>query len=162
QSMAQNFEFVRQAATRLVAYLRPLDRVIVAPFAKDLETITGPTNDRDTIVGAIGAARAVGGTAIFDSLKQIADRIAPDPGSHAIILITDGYDEHSRATFDEAVEAVTRARATVYVVGIGGVAGISLRGERQLRELTVKTGGRLFMPPRVQELAAVYDQLAAD
>jgi len=162
QSMAQNFEFVRQAASRLVSYLRPLDRVIVAPFAKQLETLTGPTNDRETIVGAIGAARAAGGTAIFDSLKEISDRIAPDPGSHAIILITDGYDEHSSATFDEAVEAVTRARATVYVVGIGGVAGISLRGERQLRALTAKTGGRLFMPPRVQELAEVYDQLAAD
>jgi Ca-activated chloride channel family protein len=162
QSMSQNFEFVRQAASRLVAYLRPLDRVIVAPFAKELETLTGPTNDRETIVGAIGAARAAGGTAIFDSLRQIADRIAPDTGSHAIILITDGYDEHSQATFDEAVQAVSRARATVYVVGIGGIAGISLRGEQLLRELTARTGGRLFMPPRVQELAAVYDQLAAD
>jgi VWFA-related protein len=162
QSMAQNFDFVRQAASRLVTYMRPIDRVIVAPFAKELETITGPTNDRDTIVGAIGAARASGGTAIFDCLQRIADRIAPDSGHHAIILITDGYDEHSHASFDEAVEAVTRAHATVYIVGIGGVAGISLRGERQLRELAARTGGRLFMPPRVQELTAVYDQLATD
>jgi Ca-activated chloride channel family protein len=162
QSMAQNFDFVRQTASRLVTYMRPIDRVIVAPFAKDLETITGPTNDRDTIVGAIGAARAAGGTAIFDSLQKISDRIAPDTGHHAIILITDGYDEHSHTSFDDAVEAVTRAHATVYIVGIGGIAGISLRGERQLRELAARTGGRLFMPPRVQELTAVYDQLAAD
>src|SRR5207245_2012685 len=80
QSMALNFEFVRQAAARLVAYLRPNDRVVVAPFSRALEPLTGPTADRDTIVGAIGAARASGGTAIFDSLQQVADRIAPEPG----------------------------------------------------------------------------------
>src|SRR5206468_6510956 len=32
QSMSRNFEFVRQAAARLVKYMRPVDRVIVAPF----------------------------------------------------------------------------------------------------------------------------------
>jgi Ca-activated chloride channel family protein len=162
QSMSQRFDVVRQAAARLVGYLRPLDRVIVAPFSRDLASLTGPTNDRDTIMGAIGATHAAGGTAIFDNLAQIAERIAPMEGRHAIILITDGYDEHSHATFDDAVQAVKKAQATVYVVGIGGVAGISLRGERQLKQLAAETGGRLFMPPRIQDLASVYDQLAGD
>jgi hypothetical protein len=38
-----------------------------------------------------------------------------------IILITDGYDENSQSKFDDAVDAVKRARATVYSVGIGGI-----------------------------------------
>ena len=79
QSMSSSFGFVRQAAAGLVRYLRPIDFVIVAPFSQALETLTGPTNDRDTIVGAIGAAHAAGGTAIFDSLLAVADRIAPAP-----------------------------------------------------------------------------------
>src|SRR5262249_49616596 len=162
QSMSRNFPFVQQAAARLVSYLRPKDSVIVAPFSRQLETITGPTADRDTITGAIGAAHAVGGTAIFDSLIEIADRVAPATGRHAIILITDGYDEHSKASFDDAVKAVQKADATVYIVAIGGVAGISLKGERQLRQLAEQTGGRLFLPAKLAELAPVYDQLAAD
>jgi VWFA-related protein len=160
-SMERNFDFVRQAARRLLAYLKPKDSAIVAPFAKQLGAITGPTNDRETIISAIGATRAVGGTAIFDSLKQIADRIAPEPGRHAIILITDGYDENSQDTFDDAVEAVKRARATVYAVGIGGIAGISSKGQTQLKQLAIQTGGRVFIP-RIEELGQVYDQLAAD
>ena len=45
-------------------------------------------------------------------------------------LISDGYDQHSRASFEDALAAVKSAGITVYVVGIGGVAGISLKGER--------------------------------
>jgi len=161
QSMAHNFAFVREAAGRLLKYLKPRDTAIVAPFSKELGAITGPTNDRETILSAIGAAHAAGGTAIFDSLKQIADRIAPEPGRHAIILITDGYDENSKDTFEDAVESVKRARATVYAVGVGGIAGLSSRGDLQLRRLAAETGGRVFIP-RLEELGQVYDQLAAD
>jgi Ca-activated chloride channel family protein len=160
-SMAHNFDFVRQAAGRLLKYLKPHDTAIVAPFTKTLGAITGPTNDRETILGAIGTTQAGGGTAIFDSLKQVADRIAPEPGRHAIILITDGYDENSQDTFDDAVEAVKRARATVYAVGIGGIAGLSSKGELQIKKLAAETGGRVFIP-RIDELGQVYDQLAAD
>ena len=44
------------------------------------------------------------------------------------------------------------AGATVYVVGIGGVAGISIKGERLLRQLAVETGGRFFFPSRDEQL----------
>ena len=79
-----------------------------------------------------------------------------------MILISDGYDEHSHASFEEALAAVKGAGITIYVVGIGGVAGISLKGERELKRLANETGGRVFFPPRGEELASVYDQLAAD
>ena len=39
---------------------------------------------------------------------------------------------------------VQQTGATVYVVGIGGVAGISLKGERFLKQLANDTGGRAF------------------
>jgi VWFA-related protein len=52
--------------------------------------------------------------------------------------------------------------ATVYVVGIGGVAGISLQGERLLRQLAVETGGRFFFPSRDEQLAEVHDVLTQD
>src|SRR5262249_39478825 len=51
---------------------------------------------------------------------------------------------------------------TVYVVGIGGVAGIFLKGERELKRLATETGGRYYFPPPPQELASGHDQLAAD
>ena len=54
------------------------------------------------------------------------------------------------------------AGATVYVVGIGGVAGISIKGERLLRQLAVESGGRFFFPSRDEQLAEVHDTLTDD
>ena len=83
-------------------------------------------------------------------------------GRRAIVLITDGYDERSKAQYEDALEAVRAAGATVYVVGIGGVAGISIKGERLLRHLAVETGGRFFFPSRDEQLTDVHDTLTDD
>ena len=162
QSMSRRFDFVREAASRLTAFLRPRDSVIVAPFAKHLAALTGPTGDRRTIVDAIQHIEPTGGTAILDALIELSARLPRAEDRRSVILISDGYDEHSHASFEEALAAVKSAGITIYVVGIGGVAGISLKGERELKRLATETGGRVYFPPRAEELAGVYDQLAAD
>ena len=162
QSMHARMEFVRTAAGRLADFLRPKDRIIVAPFAKSVGAITGPTGDRETIGGAVQAISSKGGTAISDSLIE-ASRLVPDTDRrHVIVLITDGYDEHSQAKAEDALVAVQSAHAAVYVIGVGGVAGISLKGERALRQIARETGGRAFFPSREQELPAVHEHVAED
>jgi Ca-activated chloride channel family protein len=162
QSMSRRFDFVKDAASRLLTFLRPQDKVVVAPFSKQLAAVTGPTSDQRTIVDAIRHIEPTGGTAILDTLIELSQRLPRAEDRRSVILISDGYDEHSRATFDTALAAVKNAGLTIYVVGIGGVAGISLRGERELRRLAADTGGQVFFPPRPEELAEVYDRLAAD
>ncbi len=162
QSMARRFDIVRRAAGRLVPYLRPDDRVLVAPFSQTLGPLTGPTDDWDTIGDAITAITPHGGTAILESLANVAEHLDGLAGRHVVVLVTDGYDEHSNVTFDTALAAVKRTRATVYVIGIGGVAGISLRGKDLLRRLAVETGGRAFFPARATQLPDVHELVAAD
>jgi Ca-activated chloride channel family protein len=162
QSMARRIDFVRETARRLVGFMRGRDRMMVVPFSKTLEPITGPTNDRATIVDAIGAINSSGGTAILDCLTALAGRMDHVEGRRAIVLITDGYDEHSGTAFDDALKAVKAVQATVYVVAIGGVAGVSLKGERFLRALAKDTGGRAFLPSREEELESVHTVLSSD
>ena len=162
QSMNRRMDFVREAAATLAKTLRPQDRIIVAPFSKTLGPVTGPTDDQLTITQAIGTIRSKGGTAILDCLEQGAALVEGLEGRRAIVLITDGYDEHSTRTFADALESVQRAGASVYVVGIGGVAGISIKGERLLRQLADSTGGRAFFPAREIELEPVHARVAAD
>ena len=162
QSMHARMEFVRRAAGRLADFLRPNDRIIVAPFAKSLGPITGPTGDRDTIAGAVQAISSSGGTAIFDGLIEASRLVPGNDRRHVIVLITDGYDENSQAKVEDALVAVKSARAAVYVIGVGGIAGISLKGERVLRQIAQETGGRVFFPSREQELPAVHEQVAED
>jgi Ca-activated chloride channel homolog len=162
QSMARRIDFVRDAAATLAGYLRPQDRIIVAPFAKSLGAITGPTDDRATVAGAIHAIESKGGTAILDCLAETATFVTNVGGRHAIVLITDGYDEHSKQDQETVMRAVQQSGASVYVVGIGGVAGISLKGERFLRQIAAATGGRAFFPSREIELQPVQELVASD
>ncbi|HWF86417.1 MAG TPA: VWA domain-containing protein [Vicinamibacterales bacterium] len=162
QSMSRTMDFVRLAAERLAGALRKRDTVIVAPFNVHIGTITGPTNDAPTIAQAIGAMHAAGGTAFLDSLRESTHLLEGMDGRRAIILITDGYDENSKSTIADVIREAEAANVTIYIVGIGGVAGISLRGEDALRRVANETGGRIFFPPREPDLVAIADSVATD
>jgi Ca-activated chloride channel family protein len=161
-SMARRIDFVRDAAGRLPSHLRANDSVIVIPFARTLGTVTGPTQDRETIASAIQALNMGGGTAILESLTTVTKQLSVGDGRNIVVLITDGYDEDSDIPFNRAIEQIKSAKSTVYVIGIGGVAGISLKGEDLLRKLAVETGGRAFFPSRDTQLADVHKLIAED
>jgi VWFA-related protein len=162
QSMSRRIDMVRATARRLASRLRSGDMVVVAPFRRGLEAVTGPTNDHGTIAEAIAGIRAKGGTAILDSLAALPDYFARAEGRQVVILVTDGYDEHSTTSQEGALRALQRIQATVYVVGIGGVAGISLKGELLLRKIAAQMGGKAFFPTRETELPDVHELIAAD
>jgi VWFA-related protein len=162
QSMATQVAAVRRAASRLLAPLRPEDAVIVAPFARGVLSVTGPTLDRQTALDAIAAIRPSGGTAILDALREVAGTLQHAEGRRAVVLITDGYDEHSELDVESALEALRERGITLYVIGVGGVAGISLKGEALLTRLATTTGGRAWFPRDERRLAEAYEALAGE
>lgn len=162
QSMGYSVDFVRSAARRLSTYLRKQDHVIVAPFTTGLLPLTGPTNDAATMVQAIGNVQTAGGTAILDAVTQLAQRMNGAEGRRTMILVTDGYDENSTGTIDDTLEALHKSDITLYVVGIGGVAGVSIKGQEVLKRLAQETGGRTFFPWRLEDLVEIYDSVAVD
>lgn len=162
QSMARRMDYVRKVAERLAAGLRPKDRAIVAPFNSHVGTITGPTADMETLTQAIGSMRAGGGTALLDALLEATRLLGTATGRRAIVLITDGYDENSTAKPEDVLRAVQESQVTVYALAIGGVAGISMRGETTLRGLARQSGGRVFFPARDAEIVSASETIATD
>lgn len=162
QSMALRADAVRAAARRLLDPLNKDDKVLVAPFSRAITSVTGPTTDRQTVLDAIAAIRPSGGTAILDSLQEAARIISPEHERRAVILITDGYDEHSTSAFMDTIQALRKSSVTVYVIGVGGVAGISLKGEKVLSQLAEMTGGRAWFPRDDRRIAEAYETAAAD
>lgn len=161
-SMSRRIDYVRRATERITASLREKDRAIVAPFNAHVGSITGPTNDTATLRQAINAMNASGGTALLDGLVEATRLLSSSAGRRAIVLITDGYDENSSATLDDALRAVQESQVTVYALAVGGVAGISMKGEMTLRALAEQSGGRVFFPARESELVAASETIATD
>jgi Ca-activated chloride channel homolog len=161
-SMRRRMEFVEEAASEMPRYMRPNDQVVVAPFSKTLGTVTGPTKDPKTIADAIARIQAGGGTSILDCLAALAGELKAIKTRQIIVLITDGYDENSTLSFDKALAAVEASQASVYVIAIGGVAGISLKGEDLLHQIATATGGSAFFPARDDQLPEIHARIASD
>jgi Ca-activated chloride channel homolog len=162
QSMSRHSETIRKAAARLLAPLAKADRVVVAPFSRGVVSVTGPTADRQTVLDAIAAIKPRGGTAILDSLREVAGTLRGEQSRRAVVLITDGYDENSESTPELAAEALRESGLALYVVGLGGVAGVSLQGEVMLTKLAADTGGRAWFPRDTYKLVEAYEAISAD
>jgi Ca-activated chloride channel family protein len=161
-SMHRRMDFVRTAVQRLAGSLRSNDKVVIAPFTVHVQSVTGPTDDRATIVQAIDAMKAQGGTAIMDAVLDSIKLVDGVEGRRAVVLLTDGYDENSVSVADDVLKAAQAAHVTLYAVGIGGSAGISLKGMTMLKRIAEETGGRAFFPPREPDLVPIAGSVVAD
>ena len=95
----------------------------------------------------------------LDALVELANTPAVGEGRRVIVLITDGYDEHSQSALRRGGCSVRKSAVTLYVIGLGGVAGISLKGEHLLRSLRPKRAAAWF--PRGRGSRAAYSTIAA-
>jgi Ca-activated chloride channel family protein len=161
-SMSYRFEFVRRAARRLASSMKPGDQMVVLPFASSLGPMTGPTADLNAVASAIETMKSGGGTAIADAILSASDVMENVDGRHIFVLFTDGYDEHSNAKLEQAMDAVRRLHGTLYTVGINGAAGMSIKGREGLKNLAAGTGGKAFFPTRDEELPVIHDRVASD
>jgi len=162
QSMKIRSSAVRATAVRLLASIAAEDQVVVAPFSRTVTSVTGPTTDRGTVLDAIAAIRHQGGTAILDAVGETATLLAGGTRRRAVVLITDAYDENSESGFDAAIDKLKKSGVTLYVVGVGGIAGVSYNGEALLKRLCEETGGRAWFPRDDQQLGRAYEAIAGE
>ncbi|HEY3989517.1 MAG TPA: VWA domain-containing protein [Acidobacteriaceae bacterium] len=92
------------------------------------------------------------GTLLYDAVVEAShDKLAGETGRKAMILLTDGEDQGSRAKLRDAVEAAQKANSMVYVLLIadrgfygGGMYSIGYTGDAAMHQLADQTGGRLI------------------
>ena len=135
-------------------YLRDGRHVVVAPFRNSITTVTGPTRDAATLAEAVDRIKPRGGTAILESLcaggRAIRRRSRPARGRarHRRLRRAQQRDPGGRCSSE-----LKAAQVIVYIIAVGGVAGVSVKGEQMLRLIAEQTGGRAFFPWNAKEMA---------
>lgn len=120
-SMAQRGKMTRaiQAAQGFLQYLKKgQDKAALIVFNNNVAQWSDFTDDFGELGMLIGRIKPEGGTAIVDALDQVAPLFEEETGRKAIVLLTDGVDEHSTTTVDEAIEKVRALGIKVYSIGI--------------------------------------------
>ena len=111
---------------------------------------------------ALYAQRPEGRTALYDALMLAASHLAKGAWeSKALLLISDGGDNNSMHTLQEAVRAVELSGAAVYCVALYDPEEPE-HNLKTLRRLSQLTGGEVFVPARLSEVGALCLRIAKD
>lgn len=153
-SMRGSLEQARRAALDFFQQaIRDRDRAAVITFNKFPHLAVNLTNNLQELGGGLAGLTAEGETALYDSLLFGLYYLAGVEGQRALLVLSDGKDEASRFSYDEALEYARRAGVTVYTVGLG----LREAGARnKLQEVAKETGGRSFFIGDATELDAIY------
>jgi Ca-activated chloride channel family protein len=148
QARAAALEFFRGA-------IQPRDRAALIPFNdRPLLSVKMTARQEDLEAGLAGL-KAERGTALNDSVVFALFYFNGIKGQRAILLLSDGKDEHSKFTFDQTLDFARRAGVAIYSIGID-VKRTDGEHRKLLKSLAEETGGRSFFIDEVTELGPIY------
>ncbi len=151
-SMEPSLDQAKGAAHQFLQRLvGPRDRAEVITFNDHPALAVKFTRDVKTLAGGLAGLKAERGTALYDSLIFSFYTFNGLKGRRALLLLSDGRDEGSRFSFEEALDFARRAGVTVYAIGLGDEVD-----KRKLAKIAEETGGRAFFPRQAGELAGIY------
>jgi VWFA-related protein len=139
---------------------RKYDEAFVIGFDVTPEVTQDFTDDTEKLSIGIRSLRPGGGTALYDALyfacrdklmkheKNVAVR-------RAIILLSDGDDNQSHVTREEAIEMAQRAEVSVYTISTN-LTGSGSHGDKILERISEATGGRSYVPFQITEVANAF------
>ena len=164
-SIRSRFQFEQQSATEfLLDVLKAKsDRAFVMGFDSTPTVTADWTNDQDALQTGINKLQPGGGTALFDAVyvacrdKLLTER-GPEPVRKAIILISDGDDNQSRVYLNEAIKECERAETIIYAISTNWTPSRG-PGDKILQQLAEETGGEVFFPPSVEEMATSFKDI---
>jgi Ca-activated chloride channel family protein len=77
----------------------------------------------------------------------------------AMVILSDGEDNQSRYTRDQALEMAHKAEVVVYSISTNRL-GSESDGDKVLKYFAEQTGGQTFFPFKAQELAQSFENIA--
>jgi Ca-activated chloride channel homolog len=165
-SIRARFHFEQQAATEfLLSILRPrTDRAFIMGFDVTSYVTQGFTNNPDLLETGLNKLRPGGGTALYDAVyKACRDQMLHGVPANAevrkaLILVSDGDDNQSRAYLDDAIKMCQRAETTIFTISTN-TSPSRERGDDVLKKMAQATGGSAFYPQRLEDIANEFHKV---
>jgi VWFA-related protein len=158
-SVRDRFKFEQEAAIEFLnSMIRPgYDKAFVVGFDATPEVTQDFTDNTEHLSSGVRMLRAGGGTAMYDALyfacrDKLMKQEQTGPVRRAIILLSDGDDNLSHVTREEAIDMAARAEVIVYTISTN-ISGMKGKGDKTLERIADATGGRAFFPFQMREVS---------
>jgi Ca-activated chloride channel homolog len=165
-SVRDRFKFEQQAATEFVHSVMTAsrDKAMLVSFDSTAEMVSDLVDQPNQIIKGINALRPGGGTALYDAIFYACrDKLALDQPKYkfrrAIVVVTDGDDNFSHYTRDQALEMAQKAEVAIYAISTN-VTRDETDGDKVLKYLAKETGGQAYFPFKVEDLEQSFENIA--
>jgi Ca-activated chloride channel homolog len=168
-SMSNKFEYERAAVKQFFKNANPQDDYFVIAFSDHPRLIADSTQSFDDLQEKLGLAVPSGRTALLDAIcLGVAEMRSAQYQRRALLIISDGGDNHSRYNSGEIKKLVQEADVLIYSIGIFDSLPVPVfktleekLGKHLLTEITEASGGRTLAADdrhRIPELAAAVSR----
>src|SRR5579884_1942339 len=165
-SIRDRFRFQQEAATRFIdGVIRPhADKAAVISFDMSAELVSDLTDDTAKLDDAVQQLHPGGGTALYDAIFfACRDKLAQEQPRHkfrrAMVIISDGEDNSSRYTRDQALEMAQKADVVIYTISTN-ITRIPTDGDKVMKYFAAETGGLSFFPFKAEDLSQSFENIA--
>jgi Ca-activated chloride channel homolog len=167
--MDSKLETSREAAVQFLKTMNPQDEAFLVQFSDRAEMVTGFTDKIDEVQRKLEAVKPGGLTALLDGVQIALGEMkkAKNPRK-AILIVSDGGDNHSRYTAAEVQSLVREADVQIYAMGVFepliflGMTKEEVSGPRLLSEIAEQTGGRAFAASDPHDLPSVAARIGIE
>lgn len=164
-SIRDRFRFQQEAATAFVnGVVREKDKAIVVSFDTGAELVADLTNDTNKLEDAIRDLRPGGGTALYDAVYfACKEKLMLDQPLYkfrrAMVILSDGEDNQSRYSRDQALEMAQRADVVIYSISTNN-SHQETDGDKVMKYFADQTGGQSFFPFQAKDLNQSFENIA--
>src|SRR5215470_15652087 len=135
-SMEKKLSFAKDAAVKFLETGTPDDEYFLVEFSSRAKVAEGFTSDISRLRDRLAFRPAEGATALYDAMYLgLAQLKRGQHPKKALLLITDGEDNHSRYSRGDIREFIREADAQIYVIDLGRAL---------LGDLAEMTGGHSY------------------
>ena len=169
-SISRRLALAQEAAVRFVDTLQPEDQVKIIEFNDRVFPLTDFTPDFEEAKNAIRSTKAQGATSLYEALYIALRSFARRPEGDerfAVVVLSDGNDTRSLVTFDDVRDLARKTNVLVYTISLRGQEE-DLKKQKyadakyELEKLSGEAGGSSFAPESIDDLAGVYERIAAE
>jgi Ca-activated chloride channel family protein len=170
-SMREKRSQVNAAAMTFVRTSNPQDEAFVVNFNDEyyLDTDGDFTNDPKNLDEALSRIDTRGSTALYDAvIGSLAHLKKGHKDKRVLLVVTDGDDDASQKSFEDAIKAAEQSNATIYTIGVFSEDDLKtnkkmVRHSRKvLTELAEATGGQAYFPDNLDQVTPVCEQVARE
>jgi VWFA-related protein len=162
-SMKDAMPIVHQAATEFVQKLvvKEKDQGFVIEFRERPTLLASLSHKAIDLERAIAETHASGATALYDAVVMSLYQLRATPGRKAVVVLTDGDDNHSWTDYATLRRYARSAGVPIYFIGLNlSFLDTGIKG--RMHELAADTGAEAFFVSKAATLPEVYRKIETE